>query len=201
MGKSRKTKTAGSRNSTYKKNERAIAGAVFSLIGQHRGKLTAGMIAREAGVSRNTVYRHCKSIGTIVGEMEDRILDEFAAGLDNDLRRLGSAHTVNTRLFYALLTFMKRRRDEFCPICADANNHGLLYQMVLLIYPRLEITWLPKGVSAPAIDSERAEMLMQIIVWALTKWGVNTHRDIHEMDRFVRRLCKFVKYAEENRLP
>ena len=108
---------------------------------------------------------------------------------------------INTRLFYAVLVFMAKRRDLFSMICADINHQGVLYRMTEILYSRLEITWLPKGSATPVLGSERTDMLIRVLVEVFCKWSISTNCNVRKADRYIRRLLRATTDAAENRLP
>ena len=204
MDNQQKGSTKEKHNKNYDRNERAIQRAVFSLIKRHRGRLTACQVAKVAGLSRRTFYRHHSGINAVITESEDRVLAEFSADLDRQVQKLTVIISdANTRLFYATLVFMahRYRREIFEAIGTDHNNQGILYQMVEIIYPQLEIAWLPKGTPAPALGSERADMLARMIVEVLCKWSTSTHCNVRKADPYIRRMLQATKDAAANRLP
>jgi len=201
MGKRKNEHKSSEHNQQYYRNERAIQKAVFSLIGRYRGRLTARQVAKTAGLSWRTVHRHCSDFGSVITESEETILSEFSACLDENLQKLQLVRDQNARLFYAMMVYMAHRRDVFCPICSDLNNQGILYRMTENVYQRLEIVWLPKGSPTPALKSEKAKMLMRIIVEVLCEWSTSTNCNVRKANRFVQRMLRAVSDAAANRLP
>ena len=201
MGKRQNKNKMAAHNRIYFRNERAIQKAVFSLIGRYRGRLTARQVAKAAGLAWRTVHRHCSDFDSVIAESEDAILSEFSACFDENLQKLQLVRNQNARLFYAMMVYMAHRRDVFCPICSDLNNQGILYRMTESVYQRLEIVWLPKGSPTPALESEKAKMLMRIIVEVLCEWSASTNCNVRKANRFVRRMLQAVSDAAANRLP
>lgn len=178
-------------NRRYEHSERAMQSAILKLLKRHRGRITAQQVAKAAGLSRQTIYNHHSSINQAIINNEAALLQEFSSGLDDQLRLL--SHTTanpNGRIFYAILIFITRHKEAFCPICADRNNQGLLYKIVEAAYPRLEITWLPIGVPAPEEGSERVEAYIHKLVGIIRRWGVDTHCDVRWGGRCVDSLLR-----------
>ncbi len=76
-----------------------------------------------------------------VADSEETILSVFSTGLDLQTKNLVAViPDFNTRVFYTTMVFMAKRKELFCLICSDVNNQGILYQMVEIIFPGLEIT-------------------------------------------------------------
>lgn len=159
-------------------------------------------IAKETGLSRQTLYNHHPNVNQAITESEDALLEEFAAELDIQVEKLSNIMPdANGRVFYAMLIFMARRGDIFCPICGDINNQGLLHRIVEATLPRLQIDWLPHNTPAPAVGSERVDIFMRMMVEVITRWGVATQCDIRKANRYVNRLLRITEDAERNRLP
>ncbi len=169
---------------------------------KYRGRITARQIAKSAGLTRQAVYNHYPSMKSAVADSEETILSDFSSELDLQTKNLVAViPDFNTRVFYATMVFMAKRKELFCLICSDVNNQGVLYQMVEIIFPGLEITWLPKGLPTPKIDSERARMLIRLLVEVLCQWSTSTKCDIRKADHFIRRLLRAISDAAANRLP
>ena len=189
-------------NQRYNRSELKIYKTVLKLLKKQRGRITMRQIARETGLSRQTLYNHHPNVNQAITESEDALLAEFAVELDGQIKRLSSIMPdVNGRVFYATLIFMARRGDIFCPICADINNQGLLHRIVETAFSRLQINWLPKGTPAPAIGSERADLFMRMMVEVISKWGAATRCDIRKANRYINRLLRITEDAERNRVP
>lgn len=200
-----KTKSKRARiahNKRYARSELTIYKTVLKLLEKQRGRITMRQIAKEAGLSRQTLYNHHPDVNQTITESEDALLEEFAAELDTQVEKLSNIMPdANGRVFYAMLIFMARRGDIFYPICADINNQGLLHRIAEAVFSRLRIEWLPKGTPAPAIGSERADLFMRITVEVISKWGMTTRCDIRKANRYVNRLLRITEDAERNQLP
>ena len=199
-----KQKSTGTQkhNQVYQRNDSAIKRVVFLLNGQYRGRVTARQIAKATGLTRQAVYNHCFSTKSVVADSEQAILAEFSADMDVQTKKLFTViPDANTRLFYATLVFISHRREIFSPICSDMHNQGVLYQMVELLYARLEIVWLPKGAPTPEIGSDRADMLIHMLSEVVCKWSVSTNCDIRKANRCIRRMLRATSDAASNRLP
>lgn len=197
-----KSKRKATHNISYSKSEGAIRNAIFSLIGSHLGRLKMRQVAKAAGVSCKTIYRHHSNINRAIIESENAILEEFSAELDVQSQKLLKIiDDHNTRLFYSTIVFMTQRQDVFNSICSGVNNRSVLYRMADELLLKLEITWLPKGTPTPAPDSERAKMLKTIMVELLCRWAISTHCNFRKSSRVIERLSRAVADAAANRLP
>ena len=68
--------------------------------------------------------------------------------------------------------------------------------MIERVYPLLSITWYPINQPAPAIGSERAEMLFRLIVEVITRWGNETHCDFQKANQYIIKLTKIAMEAD-----
>ncbi len=187
-------------NRRYERSERALQSAILKLLKRHRGRLTARQVAKAAGLSRQTIYNHHPNINQAIINNEEALVEEFSSGLDDQLRLLSrTTANPNGRIFYAILIFMTRHKEVFCPICVDRNNQGLLYKIVEVVYPSLEITWLPIGVPAPEAGSERVETYIHKCVGVIRRWGEATHCDVRRGGRCVDSLLRTTEYLAQGR--
>lgn len=188
-------------NSRYEHNERAIYNAILILMGAYRGRITARQVAKSAGLTRQTIYNHHPNINQAIVNNEKALLQKFASGLDQQIEKLSRVTTdTNGRIFYAIMIFMARHDDVFFPVCTNINNQGLLYQIVEVAYPRLEISWLPVGLPAPCAGSERVESYLHKSVGIIRRWGKNTHCDVRRGGRYINSLLRATEDAARNRL-
>lgn len=195
------TKTHNTKhNRKYEKSERAIQSAILKLLKTHRGRITAKQVAKVAGVSRQTIYNHHPNINQAITNNEAALLAEFSAELDTQIKKLSNLlPDRNGRIFYAVLIFMARHRELFCPICSDANNHGLLFRIMESALSKLEVVWLPVGTPAPEPGSERISSYLDQCVGVLCRWGARTSCDVARGDRCVNTLLRTTADAVQNR--
>ena len=202
MAKTKNERARIAHNRRYDRSELAIYKTVLKLLKKQRGRITMRQIAKETGLSRQTLYNHHPNVNQAITESEDAFLEEFAAELDTQVEKLSNIMPdANGRVFYAVFIFMARRSDIFCPICADINNQWLLYRIVEVAFPRLQIDWLPKNIPAPAVGSERVDIFIRMMVEVIARWGAATRCDIRKANRYVNRLLRITEDAERNRLP
>ena len=189
-------------NKQYERNERAIQSAIRKLLKTCRGRITARQVAKVAGLTRQTIYNHHPNINRAISEDEHSLLTEFSITLDGQAEKLRRSMTdANGRLFFSLLVFMAKHKETFGLICADVDNQGLLYRMVEVVFPRLEVGWLPKRSPAPALGSERASMVVCMVVNVVSRWGCETGCNVRRAGHYMARLQKIVDEAGRNRLP
>ncbi len=186
----------------YKRNESSIRKAVFLLNSKRHGRITAKRIAKATGLTRQAIYNHYSNMEQILPKTEEAVLADFTAELDLQMEKLRAIiPDTNTRLFYVAFVFIAKRRELFAPICADIKNHGVIYRMGEILFPRLEIMWLPKGLPSPTLGSERTSMLIHVLVEIISQWSLSTKSDIRKARRFIKRLLRAISDAAANRLP
>ena len=191
-----------SHNQQFMRNERAIQQAIRRLLRDCRGRITAGQVAKAAGLTRQTVYNHHPNINRAITDNEHSLLVEFSITLDGQAERLRKViKDANGRYFFALLVFIAKHEETFGPICAEVDNQGLLYRMVERLYEKLEVDWLPKGSPAPALGSERAGMFIRMMVEVVSRWGCETGCNVRRANHCMERLQRIVDEAGRNRLP
>lgn len=64
----------------------------------------------------------------------------------------------------------------------------MIYRMMVVLYPKLKLTWHPKGVPDPAITSEQVDIYFRRMVGVICWWGKTTQCDIAKADLYVRQL-------------
>ena len=189
-------------NRLFSRNEHKILYAFLRLLRFHYGYITAREIAEASGLSRQTIYNHHPNLDQAVMKCEEELLHDFSLELDIAIKKFSRMiPDRNKRIFYYTLIFMDRYSDIFSLVCADINNQGLLHQVVREVYPRLQLQWLPVGTPAPDILSERVSMYMRMLVEVISRWGIETHCNIRNADRYIERMMRVTEAAERNKLP
>ena len=97
----------------------------------------------------------------------------------------GSDAAVNRRAFASCFLFMTQRREVFCQVCCDMALQEIIYRMMVVLYPKLKLTWHPKGVPDPVITSERVDIYFRRMVGVICWWGRTTQCDIDKADPYV----------------
>ena len=199
MVKYKRKKTKIKRTRRFLKNDTTIFVGILKRIKSHRGHVTVQQVAKDIGVSRQTIYNHHTGITRAIIDSENELLKAFSSGLDEQIKKLSVAvEDVNEQVFYAALIFMAHRKEIFRLICEDLNHQELLYRMVEVLYPRLQITWLPKNIPAPAASSERAGMFFRMIVEVFCRWGVTTHCDLNRAGEYISHLTRITTEVSRN---
>lgn len=197
-----KCNTISKRNKVFIRNECAIQDVTYELMANNTGKITVTQIAKKSGLTRQTVYNHYPNIKSLITSVEDSVLKDFYIEQGKQFDKLGTLiPDVNTRLFYSTMIFMAQREKLYYSVCKSFGSHSLIYRMVAFIYPKLEISWLPKGRPTPEIGGEQADMLIQMLVEIICKWSIDSYCDIRKAHHCIHRLTKAIETAATNRLP
>lgn len=190
------------RNKTYNRNHHNSICSIYKIVCGQYGRLTWRRIAELAGITRQTLYKHFSDIDHLFRQGVADLLNDFRISLDLQWLTFSKMFTDNNEsVFYILLTFLSQQGDIFTLICGDLDHQELLYLMVLEIFPRLRLNWLPVGAPTPDIKSERVSMAIRMMVEVISRWGVETRCNIRKADRYVQRLMKVADFAAQNRLP
>ena len=189
-------------NKTYKRNHHNLALAFFKTVYHRYGKITGQGIADLAGLSRKTFYEHYTDINHAFYQGVDDLLTDFDTALDDQVWKFSKMFPdSNKRNLYMLMIFLNQQRDIFNLICDDLDHQELLYKMVWKVFKRLELKWLPVGIPAPDVNSERGSMCIRMMVDVISRWGMETHCDIRKADRYIDRLMRITEAAAQNKLP
>lgn len=184
------------RNLTYCRNDRKIQKVIFSLISDYRGRITAARIAKEAKISKRTLYTHYPKLNDAFEIIENKLVSDCSS----EIMRHNIALTkvipdCNERTFYSLMLYMAQNKSIFIPICASITNHLVLYEIMEMIYPSLEIIWFPADSPSPEIGSERADMYISMCVEIIRRWGTKTDCSIQKARKYVSRLKNLTSEA------
>lgn len=113
----------------YQRNEKAIRSAFF---GAKTGAKVAEL-AKASGVSRATIYRHHKGMQAVMPDVEQEVLAEF----DEEVAKIQGHKRVYVRvMYYKMLTFIYRNRQEFALIVKKGDERTL-EEMVVELLPRV----------------------------------------------------------------
>ena len=183
-------------NRKFRNNELTIQKAILKLMKIRRGRITAVQIAKEANISRQTLYEHYPDISTAPDRIERQIIVEFSNEVQKQINALARFFPdQNESVFYASFVFMAKRKDLFFQVCRDINNQRVLYRMGEIIYPLIRITWFPINAPTPQIGSERADMYISMIVEVIRKWGSKTNCNIKRSSSYINRLIMITAEA------
>ena len=171
-------------NRRFIKNTAALFAGTLKEIHKHRGRITVRRVTENAGMRRQSFYRHSKNIEQAIKDGEASLIRDFEDFLDSRVFT-GSDAAVNRRVFVSCFLFMTQRREVFCLICCDMALQEMIYRMMVVLYPKLKLTWYPKGVPDPAITSERVDIYFRRMVGVICWWGRTTQCDIDKADPYV----------------
>lgn len=180
---SQKTK----RNKRYQENDLAIIEAIL----KHRRHISVNQLTRQLRISRSVFYNHYKSIEQAMTAFENDLMREFAASMN--LIPNSASLKDNEKLFRELFLFMARYgKDAFYHICANVDNHGTLFRMMAIVYPKLYINW---GNVVPSKSEDSVHIFFSIAVVFISKWGSADHCEGRKMWRYLRNLQKLSQNA------
>lgn len=187
-----------SRNRRYYKRRTDIFANTLKLLGKHRGRVTIMQISKVAGFPRQVFYRYFKNINQAIADCERWLHQEYELRLDSIPLR-GTDATINRSYFTISFVFMAQNKDVFYQICSDMAIEDILYRMLKVLYPKLRLTWLPKGTPVPSIDSDRVDLYLRVLTGMICQWGKETNCDIDKAEPYIRRMVKFtVDVTERN---
>lgn len=112
------------------KSRRAIRNTLFGLMSKKPlSKITVSEICARAEINRKTFYRHYRTIGDVIEELEDEILNEFSA-----IMRTGNKSVLDVGAAIRDISAMvERRRDFFAGLMklnSDLFSNGKIKAML-----------------------------------------------------------------------
>ena len=171
-------------NRRYIKNTAAIFVSTLKEMRKHRGRVTVQRVTNNAGMRRQSFYRHSKNIEQAIKDGEASLIRDFKKFLNSRIFT-GSDAAINRRVFVSCFLFMTQRREVFYQVCCDMALQEVLYRMIVVLYPKLKLTWHPKGLPEPDITSERMDIYFRQMVGVICWWGRTTQCDIDKADPYV----------------
>lgn len=171
-------------NRRFIKNTAALFAGTLKEMRRHRGRVTVQRVTALSGMRRQSFYRHSKNIEQAIKDGEASLIRNFKKFMDSRIIT-GSDAAVNRRAFASCFLFMTQRREVFCQVCCDMALQEIIYRMMVVLYPKLKLTWHPKGVPDPAITSERVDIYFRRMVGVICWWGKTTQCDIDKAGPYV----------------
>lgn len=112
------------------KSRRAIRSTLFGLMSKKPlSKITVSEICARAEINRKTFYRHYRTIGDVIEELEDEILNEFSA-----IMRTGNKSVLDVgAVIRDISAVVERRRDFFAGLMKlnpDLFSNGKIKAML-----------------------------------------------------------------------
>ena len=158
----------------------------------NRMRITIKGVAKDAGISRATVYYHYKSLDHAKTLGERWLVDEFKDMLADNFKE---KEATNRQVFVTIFILISRHSQLFKHICAEGGNQGLLYKMMAVAYSDLQITWYPISAKPPDLASERVSMYFKIVVEIICKWGQKTDCNLREIEPYLKRILRVTSDA------
>ena len=179
-------------NRRFFKSSITILASAMKNMRYSRAQLTVKRVAKDAGITRGAMYYHYKNLDDAIAVGEAIVIDEFKAMLNQ--RHINTKNT-NRQVFLTIFILIFRHKGVFKHVCEDIGNQGLLYKLVEVAYPQIEIVWLPVNASSPRIGSERVSMYFKIIVEVICRWGQTTNCDIDKAEPYIKKILKITENA------
>jgi len=129
------------RRAIAERNDEAIAGAALRLL-ERRHALSMAAIAAEAGVSRQTLYAHHKTIGDVLGGVVDRAVAHALEGFEAAEAEHGDPAAALERMVAASwgrltgLGALKQASEEHLPAARVHHAHAPLMERVRALVER-----------------------------------------------------------------
>ncbi len=186
----------------YTRNHQNTLYAVLKTTRRRNGRVTLEQVADLTGVTLRSLYNHYPDIRSAEFQGVEEMLADFEAQYDKQGHKYSKLIPDGNRLvFYILMVYMSQRRKLFNIICKEVRHHGIIHRMVKRAFRRLDLHWLPVGIAVPNFSSERVGMCISMLVEVIARWGRETRCDINRADRYLDRMMRIVKAAEQNALP
>lgn len=175
-------------NQQFLKNETSIFITILKRHKRQRGRITVQQIAKDTGLARQTFYEHHHNINQAIRVGETSLIKDFKEYLSENM--LVANADSNRRLITVCFLFISQHKEVFCHICADSANQGIIYQILSVLYPKLQIKWLPANMPPPAMDSEPVDRFLRLAVGIICRWGKSEHCDFKKADRYIEQFIR-----------
>ena len=174
----------------FHRNEAAFSLALFKLLKQYRARVTVTALADEAHLSRQAFYQHHHDINAAITEIEENLLQKFIAFLDARYPKNGKP-TSNRQSLEACFIFIAHNKPEFREIGNDEQLRHIIYQMLEIIYPQLQIDEYHAGTSAPELGSDRADDYLRRAESIICRWVAESQCNLDgSEEKYIRQLLQ-----------
>ena len=152
-------------NGRFFKNERAIFIAYYKL----KDYPSAKKLARIAGVSRSTLYRHHKRVQLISSDYEDYLLKNYR----KTIKRFLANNSNLKNIYLRTLVFISSNREVFQALFKE-NRKDIVKRIINFIKPRIFAEWHLSG-NLDKIYCVYANGVLAIIeIWYKTNFSNQT---------------------------
>lgn len=195
IGKGHKS-TSQKRTKRFLKNHALIQYCLTKRRKTQPGRITVQEIADDVGITKQGFYEHYHDVNQAIIEGEDELIEKFSIFIDSFFKnRQGSRINPNRLAFTALFIFMSRQKKLFYEISDAHVNEEILARMMEILYPKLQVTWLPKTVAAPEVGSEPIDIFIRIAVGIVCRWGTCEHCNYEHAEPYIRKLMRLADDA------
>ena len=177
--------------------------AVVEIIRDHGGHVNWSEVSERTGISRFTLGRHFRldprnELRLAIAGMLDNV-DNWLETQGRLIPKTDSGY--NELILRALFKLMYQGGEFFSVACSEYRHEGVIYRVAMKLFLHLNFDWLPHGVPAPDVHSERAGMCIRMMEEVILRWGRETNCDKNKADLYIARMQRIIKAAEENKLP
>lgn len=177
-------------NRQYYKRRAAAFVSILEMMKKARGRVTVIQLSKVTNFPRQTFYRYFRNVNQAIIECEQWLHQEYG----QYLAKISPDNTdegTNRKLFLHTFIFMSQNKKLFNQVCSNMAVQDILYRMLMnVLYPKLRLTWLPKGDPAPSIDSGRVDIYLRVLTGVICQWGKETQCDINKADQYIRKMLK-----------
>ena len=193
--KSRKRTYGGRKYSLQKRTKRYLRNHAliqYSLAKRRKtqpGRITVQEIANDVGITKQGFYEHYHDVNQAIIKSEDELIEQFSIFIEYFFKnRHNNKSNPNRLAFTAMFLFMSRQKKLFYEISDAHVNEEILARMIEVLYPKLQVTWLPKTVAAPEVGSEPVDIFIRIAVGIVCRWGISEHCNYERAESYIRKL-------------
>lgn len=183
-------------NQQFIKNEAAFFTPIIKRSHSQRGNITVQQIANDTNLSRQTFYAHFQNINEALIKLEKDLLRDYQTYLKEAIQDLPEdAYDHNKKVLTECFFFIMKRKSLFSQICKDHVSQGIIYKMMLVTYPSIQVSWLPADAAAPSIDSELVDKYIRLTVGIICAWVNATGCDLKSINRYLMQFLRLTTNA------
>ena len=138
------------------KTRRAIRGAFLKLWAEKAlDKITIKEIAETADVDRKTVYNYYESVGDILEELENELVENF----EEKTKELDYGVEDPFDFFKALTEVLNENLDLYSQLMSSESNTGFMEKVFVFLREKMQESLLSSGI----VPLEKAELASEFI--------------------------------------
>ena len=174
-------------NKQFFRNENAIFIAFYKLCDRPEAK----RIAKYAGVSRSTLYRHHRSIYEIPQDYEDYLVGIYT----KKMKKFLSKDDITIKSFYLRMLIFISANREVISVLFKEGHKGIITRMIKLIKPQIIDLWYSSG------DTEKMFSVYQnAILGVIESWSQQDFSGTH-LDQVLSDILYLTKASKRTLLP